>query len=360
VSSLHGAGVWRVVALILLGLALLGGAHSKPASTTAGDSATYVGAARSIAHGDGYSTEFGTETVPRYPPGLSFLLVPAAVVTSGDWAMQATALLLGLLLIAAIWKCAHAIGGYPAAAGAGLLLLASPGVLHSGSAIMSDGPAALLLVAALFFVATGRMRCAGVALGLACVVRLNAVFFVPGLRRRRAVVIALATIGSLAVFQLAVHGNVRGYSGGEASFGFGYLTHGTVLETAGNRSPDPNWRFYPEVLFGAGRLLVVGAPALAGYGLWRRRAEPVAQTAAWVVASTFAIYLVYYFQSWRFLLPVFVIAIIFGGVALGDLGQAIARERTISRWRRVARRVETVSVSAPSTIASTAASKPTS
>jgi hypothetical protein len=258
---------------------------------------------------------------------MSLLLMPAALASRGDLAMQATACVLGLLLIAAIWRCAYAIGGYPAAAGAALLTLASPGVLHAGSSLMSDGPAALLLVIGLFFIATGRLRAAGVAFGLACVVRLNAVFFVPGLGRRRALVAAAGVVGGLAVFQLAVHGNVRGYTGGEAAFGFGYMTHLTVLESAGNPSHEPNWLFYPEVLFGAGRLLVVGAPALGAYGLWLRRSEPVAKAAAWIVASTFAVYLVYFFQSWRFLLPVFVVAVIFGGVAIGDTLEPFVESR---------------------------------
>jgi hypothetical protein len=321
---------WRLIALVLLGLALVGGAHSKPASTTTGDAATYVGAARSIAHGDGYHTTLEADHTPRYPPGTSMLLVPAALVSNGDLPMQATAAVLGLLLIGAIWMCAYAIGGYPAAAGAAVLLLASPGVLHSGSSIMSDGPAALLLVVGLFFVATERWRAAGIAFGLACVVRLNAVFFVPGLGRRRALLGAAAVVGALAAFQLVVHGNVRGYSGGEAAFGLGYITHGTVLESAGNPAHDPNWLFYPELLFGAGRLLAVGAPALGGYGLWLRRHDPVARAAVWIGVSTLAIYLVYSFQSWRFMLPVFAVAVIFGGVAIGDAIERFAAARSSS------------------------------
>jgi 4-amino-4-deoxy-L-arabinose transferase-like glycosyltransferase len=223
-----------------------------------------------------------------------------------------------LLLIAAIWWCARTIGGDAAAVGAALLVLASPGVLHAGSEIMSDAPSALFVVSALALLASGRARAAGIALGIACVMRLDAVVFLPGLGRRRALAAAACVVGALAAFQLAVHGNVWGYRGDEAAFGFGYLTHGTVLEAAGNVSPEPNWLFYPQVLLGAGRLLVVGSPLLAASALWRRRRDATAGLAMWIVASTFALYLVYYFQSTRFLLPVFAIVTVFGGVALGD------------------------------------------
>jgi 4-amino-4-deoxy-L-arabinose transferase-like glycosyltransferase len=237
--------------------------------------------------------------------------------------VQATSYLIGLLLIAAIWWCARTIGGDAAAIGAALLVLASPGVLHAGAEIMSDAPSALFVVGGLALLATGRERAAGVAMGIACVMRLDAVVYVPGLGRRRALVAAAWIVGALVGFQLLVHGNVWGYRGDEATFGLGYLTHGTVLEVAGNASRDPNWRFYPQLLLGAGRLLVVGAPLLAGWAMWHRRREAVTRTAMWIVASTFAVYLFYFFQSSRFMLPVFAIVTVFGGVALADALQRV-------------------------------------
>jgi 4-amino-4-deoxy-L-arabinose transferase-like glycosyltransferase len=238
--------------------------------------------------------------------------------------MQATAYVIGLLLIAAIWWAARTIGGDAAAVGAALLVLLSPALLHAGSEIMSDAPSALCVVAALALLATGRDRAAGIAMGLACVMRLDAVIYAPGLGRRRALAAAAWVIGALVSFQLVVHGNVWGYHSDEARFGFHYLTHGTVLEAAGNASHEPNWRFYPQLLLGRAGLLVVGAPFVAGYALWRRRHETVARTAMWIIASTFAMYLFYFFQSSRFLLPVFAMVTVFGGVGLAD-GLADAR-----------------------------------
>lgn len=327
--SPHVAAGWRIAALLALGVVLVVGAQTHLRPPDAGDAATYVSGARSIASGHGYRAPDTVDGVPRYAPGVSLLLVPAAWISHGPVPMQATSYAIGLLLIVAIWWCARSIGGDPAAFGAALLVLASPGVLRAGSEIMSDAPSALLVVVGLTFLVAERERAAGIAFGVACLMRLDAVVFVPGLGRRRALIAAAWVIAALVAFQLVAHGSVGGYRGDEATFGLGYLTHGTVLEAAGNASSVPNWRFYPEVLLGRGGLLVAGAPFLAGWALWRRRDQAFARTAMWIVASTFAVYLVYYFQSARFLLPVFAIATIFGGVAVGDVLDSRFRPRPV-------------------------------
>ena len=85
------------------------------------------------------------------------------------------------------------------------------------------------------------------------------------------------------------------------------------------RSPFPNWEYYPLLLIGAGGWVVLGLPPLGGLGLWRHRAERTARLAAWVVVSSLAVYLVYYFQSARFMLPAACVLVVYAGVAVSDI-----------------------------------------
>jgi 4-amino-4-deoxy-L-arabinose transferase-like glycosyltransferase len=308
-----------VVSLLAAVAATLSG-HVAPIGT--GDSGIFASAARSLAAGHGYHSAFEASGVPRYPPGFPLLLVPAAWVGS-DAAMQATSLILGVLLVAAVWACARRLGGNLAATAAGVLILLSPLLRLAGTEVMADTPAALCTVLGLWGVAAGRERLAGLAMGAACWMRLDAVAQLPGLGWRRALAVAAAVVGALVAVQVFLHqGNPIGYAGGQASFGLQYLWGGTVYESGAVRSALPNWEFFPSVLIGAGGWVMPGLALLGGLGLWRHRAERPARLAAWVVVATLAVHLVYYFQSARFLLSAACVLVIYGGVAVSDIVRA--------------------------------------
>lgn len=335
------ASAVAVVSLLAAVAATLSG-HVAPIGT--GDSGIYASAARSLAAGHGYHSAIEASGVPRYPPGFPLLLVPAAWVGSNA-AMQATSLILGVLLVAAVWACARRLGGNVAATTAGVLILLSPLVRLAGTEVMADTPAALSTVLGLWAVAAGRERLAGLAMGAACWMRLDAVALLPGLGWRRALAVAATVVGTLVAVQVALHdGNVLGYAGGQASFGLHYLWGGTVYESGSVRSALPNGEFYPSLLIGAGGWVMPGLGLLGGLGLWRRRAERPARLAAWVVVATVAVYLVYYFQSARFLLPAACALVVYAAVAVSDM-QLLLISKTERNWadgdrRRVSARPE--------------------
>jgi hypothetical protein len=224
--------------------------------------------------------------------------------------MQVTSMILGLLLLVAIWMCASELGG-PVAGVASIGLMATSVLLtHAGSAVMSDTPAALATVAALWLTIRSRDRWAGFASGCAAVIRVTAVPYVFGLRRR-AWLIGGVVVVALAIFQLIEHRSLVPYSGTQANFKLHYLTGGTVWELGTNPSVMPNWQFYPRYLLTTPLLTFTG---IAGLALeWR---TPAARFAMWVSVTTLAICSVYYFQSTRFLLPVVTVFTVYGAAAI--------------------------------------------
>jgi len=309
-----------------LAVALLVALFAPLNPTTSSDTPVYVEAARSLAAGDGYHAASEPTGVPRYPPGLPLLLVPAALLSHGDGALQATSMLLGLLLLVMIWVCASELAGPIGGIASGGLMVSSLLLMHAGTAVMSDTPAALATVCALWLTIRARDRWSGFAAGCAALIRMTAVPYV-FLLRRRAWLTGGVVLAVLAAFQLIEHGSVFGYSGSQATFGVHYLAGGTVWEAGTNPSVMPNWEFYPRYLLTMPLLTFTG---VAGLVLERRTAG--ARFGTRVCVSTLAVYAVYYFQSTRFLLPVVSVLAVYGAVAVSrTIAAAGARSgRTIT------------------------------
>lgn len=314
------------LSVALAAIAIFAAVTATPRPVNVGDAPVYTSAARSVASGEGYRTDEELTGVPRYPPGLPVLLVPAALASNGDRPMQWTALAFGAALVFVIWRCAVAVAGHEAGAVAALFALASSAVIDSGTSVMADAPAAVATMGAIWATVRARDAGAGAAVAVAAAIRLNSAVFVAGLgRRRRAWLVAAPLLALLGAFQIATHGNLSGYRG--VNFGLRYLTGGTVLELGSNPSAMPNWEYYSRLLVGDGGFVVPGLVVVAVVELWRRRRERHARFAAWVLAASLGMYLVYYFQSTRFLLPAFSVVIVYGATGTAALVAELARRR---------------------------------
>ena len=305
------------------------------------DALEYEEAARSIVRGDGYWLGIGeAKYPPRYPPGMSLLVAassPAFGVARGAGVrtVLACALLTVLVAAALAWRLG---GGWPAAAAALLLAIAPLHVVWSKH-VMSDVPSALLvtIVAAWLVVDAARARSTlrtlarAALVGLSVGVRTANVALLPALavaelwcaagrraspgatgRRRARVATGLALAAGFAVglAPLLLYNGVRF----GAPWRSGYdLWHGAEFDLGhALRSPlatgSGNLRFYATALAGLGDLyawpLALGV-VLGALVLWRGRPAGRALLAfvALLVAALLAIYVPFFWQDTRFLLP---------------------------------------------------------
>jgi len=254
-------------------------------------------------------------TPSRFPPGLALLLSPVVgSLTVVRWVMTGVA----VALVVSIWWAARLLGGWRAAAVAGVLLVMSPRLIAAGSEVMADKLGALLLVLGLIAVHHSRHVVAGLLVGFGGWVRLAHVAFVAALPRRTWAAGA-AVVGGLVVWQLAFQGTVVGYGEGEASWSLGHLLgHAVNFERGGVDPYWPNVAWYPAVLLGWGGVIAPLAVIPAGWAMWRRRGEEVGRLALGVVALNLLIYLPYYWQAWRLLDPAAAMVLVFAAVALGS------------------------------------------
>ena len=214
---------------------------------------------------------------------------------------------------------------------AAVLWSVSPLARDYSTEVMSDPAGAVLVMVGFLAARKGRWLVAGLALGLSSWVRLIHVMFVPGTGRHRSAWLAAAgVLAPLAAFQLLTYGRLAGYDGGEAQFSVAHVFGGTPLLFMDRPSPWPNWQFFPGLLWGLRGGLVPMLPLFAGFELAARRAEPSARLAAWVIVANVAVYLPYFYQASRFVLPAACLVIVFasaGSVRLvdnlrsGDLGR---------------------------------------
>lgn len=257
----------------------------------------------------------------RFPAGFPLLLAP---LTGSRWAMEALTLTIALALVVAIWWAAVRIGGWRSGAAAGVLMLLSPAVVVGGAAIMSDRLGALLVVAALLAIVHKRPLLAGLLMGLGGWVRLVHVAFCAALPRR-AWIPAGGAVLALVVWQLAVKGSLLGYTSDGASFDPANITGTVSLELTAVESPYTNLGYFPVRMFGLESLVTrslhldflapfLMLPAVVGLRRWWGRG---ARFAALVAAFNLAVYLPYFFQSARFVLPGGCLLIVFAAAAVG-------------------------------------------
>ncbi len=279
-NRLWRAGAWATL-IITVGVTII----ERHATGLGGDAIDYIDAAK---HLSGSS---------RFPPGFPLLLAP---LTGSWWAMEALTLAVAVGLVAAIWWAAVKVGGWRSGVAASALMLLSPGIVEGGSAVMSDRLGALLIVGALLAVLYGRPLLAGVLAGLSGWVRLVHVAFCAALPRR-AWPAAAVTVALLVTWQLLVKGSLLGYSSEQASYSLGNITGRTWYELVGNRASESNLTYFPGVLTDGGLVApFVAVPAVIG--LWSHRSLG-ARFATGAVILNLAVYLPYYFQSARFMLP---------------------------------------------------------
>lgn len=260
-----------------------------------GDTADYIWSAR---HLTGES---------RFPSGLPLLLAPFARSMT---AMRVEMLTITVLLVGAVWWAAVKVGGWRSGAAAGVLMLLSPTLLARGSDVMADRLGALLVVAALLAVLYERPVLAGVLAGASGWARLVHVAFVAGLPRR-AWWSAGAVVAGLVVWQVVVKGSLLGYSSSDASFALSNVTGGTWLEIVGNPAELSNLVYFPAVLLGFGGQIAPLAVVLGVLGLRRHWGTAGARFAAVTVVLNLAVYLPYFFQSSRFMVPAACLLIVF-------------------------------------------------
>lgn len=305
---------WRWIGLSLLVVALAV-TLSQPIGLIESDSIVYTEAAESIAQGS-YAAASEPGGVPRYPPGLPLLLAPLTYVA---WPDSASALMMaiGAALCGLVWFSARVLGGWRAASVAAVVWSFSPMLRTTGQFIMSDAPAALLVMAALLAVIRGRWILAGLAIGGSSVIRLPHVLFTLASWRRSYLVSAAAVLIPLALFQLATYGRLAGYSGSQAQFAPHYLWGDTLYLQITNPSSLPNWQFFPGTLLGMDGHLVPLLPLAASAELWRRR-DSVARFALAIVSINLGTYLFYFYQMERFLLPAACVLTVFAAVWLGE------------------------------------------
>ncbi len=284
------------------------------------DAHEYLNAAYRLAHGLGYSTTVRDNPYsphlhqavnpPRYPPGTSLLLAPFALLGSHPGNIELGARLLAVALVGATGWAAYSLGGWYAALLTALLTATSQFLLVNSRIVMSDVPAALLVVICLPLMRVGTrwsMYALGFAAGFGLVIRESGVVVVAcvlivisGRDRLRVAVGAFPPVLALAIFNWSRFGapwrtgydywlgTVPEYSwryvvmhpwppGGENGwFAFSLRFFHLAAHThAGLISVLPNIWFYPLILLGFSA--IYGPPWFTLLGLaaaawsWRER-----------------------------------------------------------------------------------------
>lgn len=318
---------WLMVSLVALAVAMMTTVAWGPTGVARDDPRIYVEAAESIAHGD-YRSDSEVSGLPRYPPGFPLMLAPF-VAAAGDRGAELAGIFFGVALTGLVWLCAHRLGGARASALAALCWMLSPLASDYATGVMSDAAAASMVMLALLAVMAERWVLAGMALGWSCWIRLVHVPFLAGLgARRRPWLVAALLLLPLAVFQVQIYGRLAGYDGDQAQFSLANMFGGTSLLYLDTPSPWPNWQFVPGLLMGLRGGVVPLLFLFAAYELWAARAAPVVRLATWVLVANVLIYLPYYFQAARFMLPGACVVLAFGACGVVRLLDALSTRGT--------------------------------
>jgi 4-amino-4-deoxy-L-arabinose transferase-like glycosyltransferase len=310
---------WTAASIVLLAAAVILTVN-QPKQVIVGDALAYVEAADAVGEGR-YQAASEPDGVPRYPPGFPIVLAPFVGGWGHDGA-RAASIVIGAALLGSVWFAARRVADDRAAALAALLWMASPMVRDHSTQVMSDPAGALFVMLAFLAALRGRWLLAGLALAWSSWIRLIHAAFLFGAGRRGASwLAAVLVLVPLAVFQLRTYGRLAGYDGDEAQFAVSNIFGGTPLVFMDRPSPWPNWQFFPGILWGLKSGLVPLLPLLAGFELAVRRAEPAARLAAWIIVSNVVVYLPYFYQTARFVLPAACLIIVFaaaGAVRIVD------------------------------------------
>ncbi|MEO6224143.1 MAG: hypothetical protein ABIP90_12920 [Vicinamibacterales bacterium] len=335
------------------------------------DAHEYADGARQIAGGKGYVTSVhdndtwtddGQARPPRYPPGFSLALVPfAANGAYPDNVLGAARWFATFYLIAAVWA-AWSVGGPLAGMLAAGLIGISPFGEQSASVLLSEAfgvALTVLLVPLLHKPSDRRTAIAGVVAGLSVLVRFNLIVNIAALAlatrgrtRHRALLYTVPPLAGLFLYQWLTFGSplktgygywspererfsmshVIGWSERPPGAAFSDVMHGKVMRWAcpcregGSQLSLPSVVLYPAVL--AGLFWVFSPPLVPIAGaiyLWRRRRDPPAAIAIWVIVLTFGIHVAYFYQTERFMAPSATLLTVFAGVALAKWSDATTR-----------------------------------
>jgi 4-amino-4-deoxy-L-arabinose transferase-like glycosyltransferase len=311
------------------------------------DALEYEEAARALAEGAGYCLILdGGCYPPRYPPGFSLLLVPAMWLAdarhgSGIWVVLASA----LAGIAAVWTIGLVTGGPASAAAAALLLALAPLHVRWSRAVMSDVPTATVTT----LLALGGILCGrrttpprawlalGIGVGLSALLRSTCLLLAPLLAiatlvRRgedRAAARRLVAFGAgiaAGLVPTALYGLLRfgsplasGYDYWVAADFFGWTN---VTGRPAGGGTEGNLGFYARQLVGLGSLYGWPVALLATAGLFIGARQPgPGRLLAWITAGTtlalLAVYLPFFWQWDRFLLPVLPLILALAALAVG-------------------------------------------
>jgi len=296
------------------------------------DALEYEEGARSLASGEGYCLVFdGGCWPPRYPPGFSLLLVPGVWLSggrhgSGIW----TVLAFALLGIVAVWRLGFVTRGPASAVAAAWLLALSPLHVRWSRAVMSDVPAATVVTLltlggiraldaggvrlwAVLGVATGlstllRQVCALVAIPLAIALAARA----PGSAAARSALLAFGSGAAAGLLPGSIYSLVR--FGSPLASGYDYWVAADFFDWRNALArpavgTESNLIFLARQLAGLGALYPWPGAVLAAGGLvlaWAARGRPrhFATIATGTVAATLLLYLPFFWQWDRFLVPI--------------------------------------------------------
>jgi hypothetical protein len=322
------------------------------------DAPQYADAARHIAQGKGYVTTIhGTDPVtPMHSPGFSALLAPFTAIGDYPRNIQTAVQWFAVAYVGAAALLAWQLAGPLAAVFAAVILAISPFARISGTVVLSDLFAVLLVLIVVMTLVTRispwRAFTAGLIAGILVCVRLNMVtallpliVIVPRRHWKTLALGAVPPLAALALFQWLTWGSplTTGYDVWVPDlkmFDLAYATApaprigqgnvwlfpdrlgGGLMEwvcpcpPGGPQAALSNLWFYPAAVFGA--LWVFTPPLIPVIGLaytWRHRKEPTARYALLLTALTIGVHTFYYTQEVRFAAAPATLLGIYGAVA---------------------------------------------
>lgn len=283
-----------------------------------GDTEVYIAGADALLGRGSYAD------VP-YPPGFPALLAPLRLLDLPLWWVASLA---ALTMVVCIWWAAYRMGGPFAAAIAAAFSTGSWMISGADSYVMSDAPAAALVAGAIVAATYGRWKLVGLLLAGSTSLRMGHAIFALASRRREVIVPIVAVGLALLAFNVAVYGRLSGYEPGRAEFALRYLWEPAFFEAIGQEGERLNAALYPQLLMGRWDMIVPLLPLLAGLEVWRRREDPVVRFGAGVIVLNVVLYLPYFFQSHRFMMPATVALVVLAACGtvrlLGQLWSGIA------------------------------------